>query len=224
MFSMMRLLKDWVSLRSKKEQWQVQPPWVLRLLYPKAVWREKVKDKRVFITFDDGPIPEVTPWVLNTLNEYGAKATFFCVGDNVRKHPAIYQLLHQYEMGVGNHSFSHTPVRLGKFKTYIKDVELCGKWFTSKLFRPPHGLLFPWQVGKLRRMFKKIVMWDVLTMDYRQDLSPQQVFENLEKNVRPGSIIVFHDSIKAWDRLKIALPKSLEYLSNKGYVFDVIQE
>jgi len=209
-------------LKIREKQWQIQPPWFLRLLFPRTTWREKGKDKRVFITFDDGPIPEITPWVLETLKAYNAKATFFCVGDNVRKHPAIYQLLHKEGMKVGNHTYSHAPVKLGDFKTYLKDVELCGNWVTSELFRPPHGILFPWQIGKLKRKFKKIIMWDVLTMDYRQDLSPQQVFENLKKNVRSGSIIVFHDSLKAWNRIEIALPKSLEYLSNEGYTFDVI--
>ncbi len=211
-------------MKIKEKQWQIQPPWFLRLLFPRTTWREKGKDKRVFITFDDGPIPEITPWVLETLKTYNAKATFFCVGDNVRKHPAIYQLLHKEGMKVGNHTYSHAPVKLGDFKTYLKDVELCGDWVNSELFRPPHGILFPWQIGKLKRKFKKIIMWDVLTMDYRQDLSPQQVFENLKKNVRSGSIIVFHDSLKAWSRLKIALPKSLEYLSKEGYTFDVIGE
>ncbi|HLW08278.1 MAG TPA: polysaccharide deacetylase family protein [Marinilabiliaceae bacterium] len=209
-------------MKIREKQWQIQPPWFLRLLFPRTTWREKGKDKRVFITFDDGPIPEITPWVLETLKAYNAKATFFCVGDNVRKHPAIYQLLHKEGMKVGNHTYSHAPVKLGDFKTYLKDVELCGNWVTSELFRPPHGILFPWQIGKLKRKFKKIIMWDVLTMDYRQDLSPQQVFENLKKNVRSGSIIVFHDSLKAWNRIEIALPKSLEYLSNEGYTFDVI--
>ncbi len=209
-------------MKIREKQWQIQPPWFLRLLFPRTTWREKGKDKRVFITFDDGPIPEITPWVLETLKAYNAKATFFCVGDNVRKHPAIYQLLHKEGMKVGNHTYSHAPVKLGDFKTYLKDVELCGDWVTSELFRPPHGILFPWQIGKLKRKFKKIIMWDVLTMDYRQDLSPQQVFENLKKNVRSGSIIVFHDSLKAWNRIEIALPKSLEYLSNEGYTFDVI--
>lgn len=220
----MKHLKDWASLKTRGKQWQVQPHWFLRTLFPKATWREKVKDKRVFITFDDGPIPEVTPWVLKTLKKYGAKATFFCVGDNVRKHPEIYQLLHKEGMKVGNHTFSHAPVQLGNFKNYLKDVKRCSDWVKSELFRPPHGILFPWQVKKLKRLFNKVIMWDVLTMDYRQDLNSEQVFDNLKTNVRPGSIIVFHDSLKAWDRLETALPKSLEFLSNEGYTFDVISD
>lgn len=212
-------------MKGKNKQWQLQPPKLLRVLFPKTLWRERVKDKRVFITFDDGPIPEVTPWVLSTLEKFEAKATFFCVGDNVRKHPDVYQLLHKHKMKVGNHTFSHAPVKLGSFKEYLNDVKKCDELVKSNLFRPPHGILYPWHSLKLSRKFnKKVIMWDVLTMDYNKNLSPNQVVDNVKKLVRPGSIIVFHDSLKAWDRLKVALPKSLEHLANEGYTFDVINE
>jgi peptidoglycan/xylan/chitin deacetylase (PgdA/CDA1 family) len=203
--------------RNKIKNWQVQPPWWLRIWYPGATWRLPVTNRQVFITFDDGPIPEVTPWVVELLEQYNLKATFFCVGDNVRKHPEEYQLLLDHNMATGIHTYSHRPVRWGHFKEYLADIEKSRNLMDVPLFRPPHGILFPWHIHTLKKQFKKIIMWDVLTMDYDHNLSTEDVFLNMKNNVRPGSIIVFHDSLKAWPRLREVLPKTLRFLQEQGY-------
>jgi peptidoglycan/xylan/chitin deacetylase (PgdA/CDA1 family) len=200
-----------------------QPPFFYRMLFPGSHWRFNTDEKVVYLTFDDGPIPEITPWVLELLDKYHIKATFFCVGDNVRKYPEIYQQVVDKGHQIGNHTFHHLQGLKKTSKTYLKDVEKASTLIKSKLFRPPHGhIRFP-QFFFLRKHFK-IVMWDVVTRDYSRLMTAEQVFNNVKKHTRNGSVIVFHDSIKAGNRMKESLPKSIEWLLEQGYSFRLIEE
>ncbi|HQV98993.1 MAG TPA: polysaccharide deacetylase family protein [Bacteroidia bacterium] len=195
---------------------------LLDALTKNLVWSIKTTKKEVFLTFDDGPIPEVTPWVLETLKQYDAKATFFCVGDNVKKHPDIYRMIVDQGHKVGNHTMNHLNGWTNFNKTYFENIEKCNALIHSNLFRPPYGKIKPSQISHLKNDYR-IIMWDVLTKDYDASVTGEYCFEKVKKNCKPGSIIVFHDSIKAEKRLRKALPKSLEYLKQEGYTFSSIQ-
>lgn len=199
-----------------------QPPILYRLLFPGAFWRKPVEgEKTVYLTFDDGPIPEITPWVLDVLDKYAVKATFFCVGDNVRKYPEIYKMILDRGHRVGNHTFNHVQ-GIRKFsKRYLHNTQLASEYIDSDLFRPPHGHMRIPQFFTLRRYYK-IIMWDVVTRDYSKHMTPEQVLDNVKKYTRDGSIIVFHDSLKAEKNMKYALPKSIEWLKEQGYTFKLI--
>lgn len=200
-----------------------QTPDFIRKLIPGAVWRLPQKEKTVYLTFDDGPIPEVTPWVLDLLKKYNIKATFFCVGDNVRKYPEVFKMVVSAGHSVGNHTFNHLQgfkVRSGK---YVENVELADSYIRSSLFRPPHGHLRIRQGTKLSKKFR-FVMWDVITRDYNMKLSGEYVLNVVKRYARNGSIIVFHDSIKAEENMKYALPKAIEFLLSEGYKFEKITE
>ncbi len=200
-----------------------QPPLLYRLLYPETIWRIKIPNqKTVYLTFDDGPIPEVTPWVLNLLGHYNVKATFFCVGDNVRKHGYLFNEIIDRGHEVGNHTFHHLQGWLTRSKKFLEDSKEAGRLIGSNLFRPPHGhMIFP-QPLLLKKCGYKIIMWDVVTRDYNAKLSPERVFENVKKYTRDGSIIVFHDSLKAERNMKYALPRAIEWLQEQGYTFELI--
>lgn len=200
-----------------------QTPDFIRKLIPGAVWRLPQKEKTVYLTFDDGPIPEVTPWVLDLLRKYNIKATFFCVGDNVRKYPEVFKMVVSAGHSVGNHTFNHLQgfkVRSGK---YVENVELADSYIRSNLFRPPHGHLRIRQGTKLSKKFR-FVMWDVITRDYNRKLSGEYVLNVVKRYARNGSIIVFHDSIKAEENMKYALPRAIEFLLSEGYKFEKITE
>jgi peptidoglycan/xylan/chitin deacetylase (PgdA/CDA1 family) len=200
-----------------------RPPFLYRVFFPGAHWRFHTEEKAVYLTFDDGPIPEMTPWVLDVLDKYNIKATFFCVADNVRKYPEIYQQLLDKGHITGNHTFHHLQGLKVTSKKYLKDVEEAGQLIQSDLFRPPHGhLRFP-QFFALRKQYK-VIMWDVVTRDYSCLMNAGQVFENVKKYTRNGSIIVFHDSLKAADKIKEALPKSIDWLIEQGYTFKLIMD
>jgi len=200
-----------------------RPPKIYRGLYSGSHWRFNTDEKVVYLTFDDGPIPEITPWVLDLLDKYGIKATFFCVGDNVRKYPDIYQMVQDSGHVVGNHTFHHAQGLKVKKKTYVKDVEEAGKLIKSRLFRPPHGHMRLPQFYALKKKYK-IIMWDVVTRDYSRLMTAGEVFETVKKYTRNGSIIVFHDSLKSGDRMKESLPRSLDWLIEQGYSFRLIEE
>lgn len=206
----------------RMDKWQIQPPLFLRWLFPGTIWRMAPKVKCVYLTFDDGPVPEVTPKVVELLNRHQVKATFFCVADNIRKYPDVYQMLLDNGMGVGNHTYSHMKAWRNPAVAYFNDIEKARQWNSTPLFRPPHGQLFPWYVPRLKRGFQKIVMWDVLSLDYRADLTDREVLATVVDHVRPGSIVVFHDSLKAWPRLQKALPDILAYLNLAGYKMELI--
>lgn len=196
-----------------------QPPLFYRLLFPGAIWRRPGKKKKcVYLTFDDGPIPEVTPWVLDILDKYDIKATFFMVGDNVRKHPDIFRMVVERGHSVGNHTFNHIQGLRYLTRNYLNNVKKASEFIDSSLFRPPHGHMRIPQTLFLRRKYK-IIMWDVVTRDYNAALSPEQVLNNVKKYTRNGSIIVFHDSLKAEKNMREAMPKAIEWLKNEGYEF-----
>lgn len=204
------------------KNWSVQPPGVVRMLYPAALWRERTERKEVFLTFDDGPVPEVTPKVVEILEEYGIKATFFCVGENVKKYPDVYNLLQERGHRTGNHTFNHLQAFRSNRNDYLRNVQKARNYIKSDLFRPPHGQLYPWQMKELKKIFNRIVMWDVLSKDYDAGLTWEDVFENVKRHVRPGSVIVFHDSLKALSGMEKALPETIKYLLSEGYEFKLI--
>lgn len=200
-----------------------QPPVFIRhLLYKESVWRINSNENTVYITFDDGPIPEATPWILETLKKYDIKATFFCVGDNVRKYPELYKKILNEGHSVGNHTFNHIQAFKSSSQHYFDNIKKADLLINSNLFRPPHGQLRKIHALILRKT-RKIVMWDVVTRDYSNRLSAQDVLDNVKKYARKGSIIVFHDSLKSIDKLKTALPQSIEWLKSQGYSFKKIE-
>ena len=202
-------------------------PTLLKLLLPDRLWNLPKDEQAIYLSFDDGPIPEVTPWVLEQLQQYGAKATFFCIGDNVRKHPQIFQKIVAEGHAIGNHSFNHLNGWRTRSIRYLENVlqaqsemsKYTSEATGTKLFRPPYGRLKEKQARLLRENDFKVVMWDVLSVDYNQRLSPEKCFKNVVNNAGAGSIIVFHDSLKAEKNLKAVLPRVLEYYSQRGYEF-----
>jgi Predicted xylanase/chitin deacetylase len=202
-----------------------QPPRIYRWLFPGTFWRipaPKGQPKTVYLTFDDGPIPEMTPWILDVLDKYNIKATFFCVGENVFKHPELYNAILERGHLIGNHTYNHIQGIKFWSKNYIRNIAKASEYIDSNLFRPPHGhMRFP-QVMRLRKIFH-IIMWDVVTRDYSPHMTANGVFNNVKRYTRNGSIIVFHDSVKAIGRIEEALPKSIEWLISQGYQFKLIK-
>lgn len=198
-----------------------QPSLWLRLLYPKALWRINPTERVVYLTFDDGPIPEVTPRVLEILRNYGVKATFFMVGDNVRKYPEVFEMVKSDGHRLGNHTFNHLGGIKHSTKDYVLNIHKANAYIHSDLFRPPHGWLRHRQYYFLKRHYK-LVMWDLVTRDYSKRLNADDVFENVRRYARPGSIITFHDSLRSIPKLWSALPRSIEWLLAEGYEFRVI--
>lgn len=197
-----------------------RPPLFYRLLFPEAIWRIKHhRRKVVFLTFDDGPIPEVTPWVLDTLDRYGIKATFFMVGDNVRRHPELLEEVRRRGHAVGNHTMHHLQGMKVTAYSYMHDISEANDLIDSPLFRPPHGLL-RWKQARAIKDRYNLVMYDLVTRDYSKKLNPEQVFNNVRRYARNGSIIVFHDSLKAEKNMKAVLPRAIEYLRSLGYEFE----
>lgn len=198
-----------------------QPAKWLRWLYPHALWRMDKTERAVYLTFDDGPIPESTPFILDTLRRYNAKATFFMVGENVLRHHDLYNQIVAEGHQVGNHTFNH----IGSFKhwtlTYALNTEKANDLIGAHLFRPPHGWMRHSVYWWLRRKYK-IVMWDLVTRDYSKWLTADDVVRNVKRYARNGSIITFHDSLKSIDKLHTALPEALEWLQKQGYEFKTI--
>lgn len=198
-----------------------QPPRILRALYPGAIWRMNPDERTVYLTFDDGPIPGVTPWVLETLDRYDIKATFFMVGDNVRKHPQEHRMVVDHGHRVGNHTFNHVKGFGSPLEAYMSNTLQANELLETDLFRPPHGHMTRGQYLALKEHYR-IIMWDVVTRDYSKRLKGKHVFRKVKKYARNGSIITFHDSIKSEESLKYALPRSIEWLKEQGYGFGVL--
>ena len=200
----------------------VKTPFWLRLIYPSLVWKKLNDLNKIYITFDDGPIPIVTDFVINTLKMYEAPATFFCIGDNIRKHPEVFQRLKEAGHRIGNHTFNHLKGWDTDDDVYLDNIRDCAALVRSDLLRPPYGRIRKSQIGRLKEAFPnmQIIMWDVLSGDFDQQLSPEKCLENVIKHTRPGAIIVFHDSLKAFDRLEYVLPRALKIWKDKGYVFE----
>lgn len=202
----------------------VKSPLLLKWYYSSLVWHQNRSEKVVYLTFDDGPVPVVTDFVLNTLKDSGVKATFFCIGDNIRRHPELFDRLKQGGHAIGNHTYNHLRGWKTADEVYLQNYSQCQELTGTHLFRPPYGRIRKSQVSALRKADPeiRIIMWDVLSGDFDQQLSPEKCAENVIRHTTNGSIIVFHDSIKAFDRLKVALPAALQYLSNQGYQFHTL--
>ncbi len=241
----------------------VRPPFFLQWYYPNLIWQKPTHEKIVYLTFDDGPIPNVTDFVLDILKNFDIKATFFCIGDNIHKHPAVFERIKTEGHAVGNHTYHHLKGWKTDDETYLQDFEKCQALTQTNLFRPPYGRIKKSQIRKLKDQRPKlkaevksetlkvesvksvgssqfsvansqpfqpeakncqlqIIMWDVLSGDFDTSISPEKCYRNVINNAKNGSIIVFHDSLKAWDRLEYALPKVLKYLTEKGYQFGTL--
>ncbi len=198
---------------------RAKTPKVFNWIFPSLIWKMKVHDKKVWLTFDDGPTPESTPFVLDTLKQHNVTATFFCLGESLEKNPDILKRIKEDGHSIGNHSYSHPNGFLTCTKAYITDIEKCKKLLPkSKLFRPPYGKITPRQISKLKTQFK-IIMWDVLAWDFNKNISIKKCIDNVVNNVESGSIVVLHDSNKTSDKIKQVLPKILEQLKKNGYTF-----
>jgi peptidoglycan/xylan/chitin deacetylase (PgdA/CDA1 family) len=219
----------------------IKSPLLLKWYYPSLLWNKSRTEKVIYLTFDDGPIPNVTDFVLKTLKVFNAKATFFCIGDNIVKHPEVFERVKNDGHAIGNHTFNHLKGWKTDDETYVQNTLKCQELTQTNLFRPPYGRIKKSQVRNLESLvwsseFKapnnsqlqapnsqlKIVMWDVLSGDFDINLSPEKCYQNVIKHTENGSIIVFHDSLKAFDRLSYTLPKALAYFTEKGFTFSTL--
>jgi peptidoglycan/xylan/chitin deacetylase (PgdA/CDA1 family) len=198
---------------------------IVKELFSNYVWSISTTEPKVYLTFDDGPTPEITEWVLEQLKQYNAKATFFCIGNNIEKHPEIFKKIIADGHSIGNHTFNHVKGWKTSNQTYFEEVDNCEKTIQNfsinstqtKLFRPPYGKIKLYQSKVLRKKGYKIIMWDVLSVDFDRNISPEKCLSNVTENIANGSILVFHDSTKAFPNLEYALPKTLDFLKNKGF-------
>jgi len=205
-------------------------PRLIKFIFRNWVWNFSKKEKVIYLTFDDGPTPEITEWTLNQLNQYNAKATFFCIGKNVKENPEVFQKIIENGHSIGNHTNNHLNGYKTNVTTYLNNIELAEQQFNllnikiqnPKLFRPPYGKLRFSQSKKIRNKGFKIIMWDVLSGDFDNSITTEKCLENVIGYTNKGSIIVFHDSVKASENLQFVLPKILEYYSEKGFVFEKI--
>jgi peptidoglycan/xylan/chitin deacetylase (PgdA/CDA1 family) len=222
----------------------IKSPLLLKWYYPSLLWNKSRTEKVIYLTFDDGPIPNVTDFVLKTLKVFNAKATFFCIGDNIVKHPEVFERVKTDGHAIGNHTFNHLKGWKTDDETYLQNTIKCQELTKTELFRPPYGRIKKSQVRSLKSKVLspksisqnlktdsnlksqisnlKIVMWDVLSGDFDTKLSPEKCYQNVIKHTENGSIIVFHDSLKAFDRLSYALPKVLAYFTEKGFTFSTL--
>lgn len=199
-----------------------QPAKWLRWIYPKAYWRMDRTEKKVYLTFDDGPIPEATPFILDTLKERGIKATFFMVGENAFRYPELLERVRAEGHAIGNHTYNHMGGAKHSINTYMNNIRKADEILHTHLFRPPHGWMKISQYAWLSRKYK-VVMWDLVTRDYSRLLTADDVVNNIKRYARNGSIITFHDSLKSIDKLHTALPESLDWLIANGYSFGVLE-
>ena len=210
----------------------VKTPLMVKKMFPNYVWGINTHDKVIYLTFDDGPTPDITEWTLKTLKKYNAKATFFCIGNNIENHPNIVREIVKEGHSIGNHTYNHLKGWKTKTSDYLSNVNLCQSVLKSQisnpknhhsttvnLFRPPYGRIKPKQAKKLMALGYRIVMWDVLSFDWDKNISQETCFENIKENASNGSIIVFHDSVKASKNMMYALPKVLDYYGKQGYAF-----
>lgn len=199
----------------------VRSPLLLKWYYKGLTWHKERTEKVVYLTFDDGPIPIVTDFVLNTLKKHHCKGTFFSIGDNIRKHPDIFKRIKTEGHAIGNHTYNHLNGWETKTQDYLSNFQLCQELTGTNLFRPPYGRIRKAQIRAIRQLHPdlQIVMWDTLSGDFDTSISGEKSLNNVLTHVRNGSIIVFHDSLKAFDRLKIALPGTIEALQRLGYQF-----
>jgi len=197
-------------------------PGIVKKIFPDLIWEIPSQHKMIYLTFDDGPVYTATDWVLNVLKDYNIKATFFCIGKNVAKNPELYEKILEANHRVGNHTYNHIPGWNTSNRLYYQDVEKCRQLVNSKLFRPPYGKIMFFQSKALIAKGYEVIMWDVLTGDFDTNISPQQCLANAIKHTVPGSIIVFHDSLKASDNMKFAMPLFVEHFLNEGFEFKLL--
>jgi len=208
----------------------VKTRWFIKKIFSRFVWDMCNATNTVYLTFDDGPTPEVTEWVLSVLKEHNIKATFFCIGNNIEKHPDIFKKVIDEGHTIANHTFNHLNGWNTSNQTYLENIDktesLIAQYYSSfknnKLFRPPYGRMKSSQAKEVLKKGYKIIMWDVLSADFDKTITPEKCLENITKNTRNGSIIIFHDSVKAYPNLKHALPSSIKYLKEKGFSFGVV--
>ncbi len=215
----------------------VKTPVVAKKLFPNYVWNMSTTEKIIYLTFDDGPTPEITNWTLDILKQYRAKASFFCIGHNIEKHPEIFQNILNSGHAIGNHTHNHIKGWETKVEDYLNNINLCESVLKSQiasskifnqnslivnLFRPPYGQITPKQGKKLISLGYKIIMWDILSFDWDKNVSPEQCLDNVLNKASNGSIIVFHDSVKASKNMQYALPKVLEHFVGKGFSFEAL--
>ena len=206
----------------------VTVPSLVQLLYPRRIWKVASEEKSIYLSFDDGPIPEVTPWVLEQLAAYNAQATFFCIGDNIRKNPEIFQQVISAGHTVGNHTFNHLNGWKVSTEAYLENTLKARDLISSSsekaavqnmLFRPPYGRIKGTQARELVKKGFRIVMWHVISMDFDKNISSEKCFRNVINNASEGSVIVFHDSLKAEKHLRAVLPRVLKHFSRENYSF-----
>jgi peptidoglycan/xylan/chitin deacetylase (PgdA/CDA1 family) len=202
---------------------RIQPPLFFRWMYPGAYWRAKSAVPAVYLTFDDGPVPEVTPHVLDILNTEGVKGNFFCLGRNVEQYPSLFQRILKEGHSIGNHTYSHLKSSKSSRLEYLSDIEKAAQYISSDFFRPPYGNLWPHWAATIKKDYK-LVFWDVLSEDYDASKTPEHCFNTVMRFTRNGSLIVFHDSLKAKDRLIPVLPQIIASLKQKGYVFKTLAD
>jgi peptidoglycan/xylan/chitin deacetylase (PgdA/CDA1 family) len=202
---------------------------LIQRFFPKDIWKIPTSKKKIYLTFDDGPTPEITRWTLDLLKKYNAKATFFCIGDNIKKYPEIFKEVVADQHAVGNHTFNHLNGWKTPTTTYLKNVLKCDTSileelpnYNSKLFRPPYGKIKPSQAKAIRNLGYKTVMWSLVSYDFDHTLSKENCLKNVLKNCKPGTIIVFHDSKKAFANLEFVLPKTLEFLKQNQFSMEAI--
>jgi peptidoglycan/xylan/chitin deacetylase (PgdA/CDA1 family) len=207
----------------------VKVPKFIKKIFYNQVWDIPNAENKIYLTFDDGPTPLITEWVLGILKKENIKATFFCIGNNIEKHPEIFNKIIEDGHSIGNHTFNHLKGWKTTSKEYVENIDLCSSIIQkstknnlqSSLFRPPYGRIKPMQTKLLRKKGFKIIMWDILSKDYDQTISPKKCLENTKKTTS-GSILVFHDSLKAQKNLQYTLPKAIKFLKEKGFIFDSI--
>ncbi len=198
-----------------------RPPKFLRRMMPSLLW--EIEDtSKVYLTFDDGPTPGVTEWILDALDKAGAKATFFCLGKNVEQYPDLYKRIVDAGHKVGNHTYSHQKGWGMSLERYVEDVDFANQLIHSDLFRPPYGRIKPVQARVLSERYT-LIMWDILSMDYSRTTSPGKCLRNVTRHVQGGSIVVFHDSAKSFRNMRYALPRTLEFIKKKGLTCGVIE-
>lgn len=197
-------------------------PELIRKLLPDSLWEmpNDEQNPKIFLTFDDGPHPEATPFVLENLKQYNAKATFFCIGKNVIEYPALFEQILENGHSVGNHTHTHLKGSSTKVKEYVEDVQKAASFISSPLFRPPYGRIKSMQAKALKKLNYKIVMWSLLSGDFDQSITPQRCLENVVLHLKPGDIVVFHDSQKAWQNLNYTLPKVLEHCKRNKWTME----